>query len=277
MPKKLFLIIACLASLHIIAQPYIDPINIRYTRAFRSNSNGTPFSHLYIGSDLPFKLKKNRMIVLSPFFENWNIDSASNKKYLPQVSSIALALTAIIPLDKDHWSLTLTAIPRFNSEAFNLDNSFQMGGVLLAGYKKHEKLKYKLGVYVNSDFLGLFVMPLAGIDWRINDRNNLFGILPGRISYEHKLSNTFYTGATFRAITNSYRLINGNYLRIEDNQLSAYLDCYTTKHLVFTGEAGCGIFRKLRSGAARNKTYLSDYGWGDGMFIKLCASYRVRI
>ena len=89
-----------------------------------------------------------------------------------------------------------------------------MGGVLLAGYTKNTNLKYKFGVYVNNEFFGVFVMPLAGIDWRINDRNNLFGILPGRLTFELKLNNNFYAGANFRAITNSYRLDNGNYLQI---------------------------------------------------------------
>ena len=278
MQKKLILFIACLITENVIAQPFVDPLNIRYTYAFRNpNKNATPFSHLYIGSDLPVQLKNKRIIVFSPFYENWNIDSASNKTYLPQVSSIALAVTAIIPLDANRWSLSTTAIPRFNGESLQLANSFQMGGVLLFIYKKSETLKYKFGVYVNHDFFGLFIMPLTGIDWRINSRNILFGVLPGRLTYEHKLNNTFYTGATFRAITNSYRLSNGNYLRIDDNPLSIYLDYYTKKHVVFTAEAGYGIMRKLRSGSGYNKNYITDFDWGDGMFIKICASYRVRL
>ena len=193
------------------------------------------------------------------------------------VSSIGLAVSAIIPLDKNHWSLTMTAIPRFNSEGLKLENSFQIGGLLLASYKKKETLKYKFGVYVNNEFFGVFVMPLAGIDWKINARNNLFGVLPGRLTFEHRLSDHFFTGGTFRAITNSYRLNNGGYLRIQDNQLSAYLDCYATKHVVFSAELGYGISRNLKSGVERNKNYLTDYQWGDGMFIKLCSSYRVRL
>jgi hypothetical protein len=278
MKKKLLLLVSLTVAVSTMAQPYVDPMNIRYTKAFSNGGkNGTPFSHLYIGPDLPFKMKKNKFIVLSPFFEKWDIDSASNKNYLPQVSSIALAVSALFPLDKMHWSLTVTAIPRFNSQGLKLQNSFQMGGVLLAAYKKHAHLKYKFGVYVNNDFFGVFVMPLVGIDWNINDRNNLFGILPGRLSFEHKVSTRFYTGATFRAITNSYRLNNGNYLRIEDNQLGGFLDFYATKHIVFTAEAGGGIFRKLRLGREHNKVYLIDYNWGDGMFIKLCTSYRIRL
>jgi len=278
MHKKLFFLIACMATLNIIAQPYVDPLNIRYTRAFHTmNGKATPFSHLYIGPDLPFKMKKNKFIVLSPFYEKWNIDSSSNKDYLPSVSCIGLAMSTIFPLDKNHWSLTITAIPRFNSEGLKLDNSFQIGGLLLAGYKKNENLKYKFGVYVNNEFFGVFVMPLAGIDWKINDRDHLFGILPGRLTFEHKLNNNFYTGATFRAITNSYRLSNGSYLRIADNQLSGFIDCYATKHIVISGEAGYGIFRSLHSGTSRNKNYTTDYNWSDGMFIKICTSYRIRL
>lgn len=278
MKKTLFLFTVLVFALAASAQPYIDPLNIRYTNAFRnSNKNATPFSHLYIGPDLPFKMKKNSFVVLSPFYEKWNIDSASDKNFLPGVSSIALAVSAIFPLDKDHWSLTVTGIPRFNSEGLKLNNSFQMGGILLASYKKKENLKYKFGMYINNEFFGLFVMPLAGIDWKMNDHNNLFGILPGRLTYEHKLNDHFYTGATFRAITNSYRLNNGGWLRIDDNQLSGFIDCYATKQIVFTAEAGYGIMRKLRSGTGYNKNYNTDYNWGDGLFIKLCTSYRIRL
>lgn len=278
MQKKLLLIIACLITENVIAQPFVDVLNIRYTDAFHNpNKNATPFSHLYMGSDIPVQLRNKSIIIFSPSYENWNIDSASDKNYLPPLSSISLAVTAIIPLDSNRWTISATAIPRINSERLRLTNSFQMGGVLMLVYKKRETLKYKFGLYVNNDFFGLFIMPLAGIDWRINNRNILFGVLPGRITYEHKLNSNFYTGATFRAITNSYMLINGDYIRIDDNQISFYLDYYTTKHIVIGAEAGYGIMRKLRSGNGYNKNYTTDFDWGDGMFIKLSASYRIRL
>jgi len=276
---KIFLfVIVITIAINANSQPYVDPFHLRYTYGVKSNpTRGTPFNHLYIGPDLPLKLTNNGFFVISPVYEKWNIDSASNDTWLPQVSSIALALSAVIPLDKDHWTITVSAIPRFNGEELNSENNFQFGGVLLAAYKKKETLKYKFGVYANKEFFGLFIVPLVGIDWRIDKRNNLFGVLPGRLSFEHQLSTHFYTGATFRAITNSYMLSNGNYLRIDDNQLSGFLDCYVTKHVVVTGEAGYGIMRELRSGNGYNKHYLMDYKWTDGLFIKLSASYRIRL
>ena len=214
--------------------------------------------------------------MLSPFYENWNIDSASTKNYLPVVSGVAFPAGILFPLN-GKWSLNVTVIPRLNSEALQLSNGFQIGGLTFASYKIKERQKLRLGVYVNNDFFGIFIIPLAGIDWKINTKNYLFGLLPGRLSYEHKLSDIFYTGATFRAITNSYRFKNGNYLRIDDNQLSLYLDYYPAKNFVLTLEPGYGILRKLRMGDDHNKHYIKDYNWNDGVFIKLSASYRMRL
>lgn len=274
-------LIICLFFIPFVSmtQPYVDPLNIRYTNAFKGKKQpATPFQHLYIGSDLPVKLKHDALLIFSPFYESWNIDSAADKHFLPVVSSIALPVIAQVPLQNKKWFLTLAAIPRFNSQGLKLSsNAFQMGGIATINYKYNETLKYRLGVYVNDDQFGLFVMPLAGIDWKMNPRNYLFGLLPGRLTYEHKITDHFYTGATFRAITNSYLLDNGSYLRIDDNQLSAYMDCYATKNIVVSAETGYGIMRKLKAGNGHNKNYTTDYNRGDGLFIKLCASYRIRL
>ncbi len=260
------------------AQPFVDLINVRNTYAFKNpEKSGTPFSHLYIGSDLPLKLKNNKYIILSPFYEKWNIDSSSYKNYLPSISSIALAVSFMVPLDNNHCSLVATAIPRWNSEGLQLENSFQLGGAVLANYKITENKKYKLGVYVNKEFFGTFIMPLVGIEWKINNRNYLYGVLPGKLTYEHKINHLFYTGGNFRAITNSYHLSNGNYVRIDDNQLSAYVDYYATKNIVLSTETGYGIMRQLSCGKEGSTNYQKDYNWGDGFFIKLCASYRIRL
>ena len=115
-----------------------------------------------------------------------------------------------------NWSFLLTGIVRLNESSIN---------------KRNENLTWRLGLYVNNDLFGLFVMPLAGIDWKINARNNLFGILPGNLTYEHKINEHFYYGANFRAITNSYAKSNGYWL-IDENQLGLHLDTYLTKNLV---------------------------------------------
>src|SRR4029079_4981641 len=96
--KKSFLFFSFqILVLLLAAQPYVDPFQVRYTYAFRSdgNSRGTPFTHLWAGSDLPIKIKNNTYLLLSPFYENWQIDSASVKDIQPTVHSIALPIGLI--------------------------------------------------------------------------------------------------------------------------------------------------------------------------------------
>ncbi len=259
------------------AQPYVDPLQVRYTYAFRSdNSAATPFMHLWAGCDLPIKLRDKTYQLLSPFYESWRLDSADSKNVLPTVQSIAFPIGFLFPLHNEKWSMNLMPIVRWNGEKLFGENTFQFGGVAFVSYEKKPGMKFRLGMYANSDFFGLFVMPLFGTDWRINKRNYLFGLLPGRLTWEHQFTNRLYGGSTFRAITNSYRLADGKYVRIDDNQLSPYLDAYLSKHICLTLEPGYGIMRKLRTGNEK-KQYITDRNWGDGLFIKLSASYRIRL
>jgi hypothetical protein len=156
------------------------------------------------------------------------------------------------------------------------DNTFQFGAATFANFVRKPLQKFRFGVYANKEFFGLFVMPLLGADWRLDEKNYIFGLLPGRLTWEHMWSRKLYGGATFRAITNSYRLSSGQFLRLQDNQVSLFLDYYPAKPVVLTLEPGYGLFRKVRTGI-NNRNYITNSDWGDGPFIKLNASYRIRL
>lgn len=267
-----------------LSQPYVDPVQVRYTYAFtaQQKNRATPFTHLLAGSDLPIKVNKSYLLV-SPYFESWQFDSASVQdgfltvmKNLNGVKGLVLPVGLMMPLNNPNWSLVLNAMIRTNGEQLFADKTYQIGG---AGFLSHEKAKGKklrFGVYVNGDFFGLFVMPLLGADWKMDEKNYFFGLLPGRFTWEHKFSKSVYGGVTFRALTNSYRLEGGSFLRVDDNQLSAYLDLYPSKKICITVEPGYGIMRRFRTGYEKRK-YDSNKNWGDGPFIKLSAAYRIRL
>ncbi|HEX6334573.1 MAG TPA: hypothetical protein VFZ78_10125 [Flavisolibacter sp.] len=259
------------------AQPYVDPFQVRYLHAFRQGSGkATPFTHLWAGSDIPLRLREKTYLVLSPYFEQWNLDSAGVSGILSPVKSLALPVGLIIPLTNSKWSLTFYPTVRTNGERLFGERTLQAGGASFASWERRPGQKFRFGVYVNDEFFGLFVIPLLGTDWKIDEKNYVFGLLPGRLTWEHRHNRRMYYGATFRAITNSYRLDNGNFLRLDDNQLSVYADVYLLKRLCLTVESGYGILRKIRTGKY-TREYLADEKWGDGPFIRLSASYRVRI
>lgn len=258
------------------AQPYIDPFQVRYTSAANSNGGGaTPFTHLWAGCDLPIKLKENSYLILSPTYEKWQLDLNNEESIYPAVQSFSFPVGLILPFKNSKWSLTLIPVLRWNAEQMFGNNSFQVGNVALVAYARKPQQKFRFGVYTSTEFFGLFIVPLVGTDWRIDDKNYLFGALPGRLTFEHKLSAKWYGGATFRAPTNSYRLNNGQFIRLDDNQISLYADYYPAKNLCVTLEPGLGVMRRLRTGADQS-SYLSKVNWGDGFFIKLSTAYRIR-
>jgi hypothetical protein len=258
------------------AQPYVDPVQVRFTYGFRNgNADATPHTHLWAGSDLPIKLKDRTYQLFSPYYETWSIDSAGKNNVVPRVQSLAFPVGFIFPLSSK-WSVNLLPVIRLNGEEIFGGKTFQFGGAAFTTLKVKQDKNLRFGVYMNSEFFGLFVMPLLGADWRIDDKNYVFGLLPGRLTWEHKMNSKLYGGATFRALTNSYRLKDGNYMRLDDNQISLYLDYYIAKRFVVTLEPGYGILRKIRTGL-NDKNYITQRNWGDGPFIKLSTSYRIRL
>jgi hypothetical protein len=178
---------------------------------------------------------------------------------------------------------------RQNKEAeVKSDDNWQYGGVILTTWKKSQDLSFKFGLYYNKEFFGSYLMPLIGLDWKINAKNNLFGVLPGNMIFEHKVTTKFYYGFVFRALTNSYReetidpCFSGdcsarNYLRIDDNPLGIYADTYLSKKIVFSAEAGYTILRRYRYGfKGENFHFKTDYK-NDNFYFKASLAYRLRL
>jgi hypothetical protein len=129
-------------------------------------------------------------------------------------------------------------------------------------------------------------MPLVGIDWKITEKTNLFGVLPGSMILERKASQRFYYGFAYRALTNSYRLYfvpdpvaNGakKYLRIDDNQLGIYADTYLSKKIVFSVESGYTILRRYRYGFVLGDVHIKTDYKNDNFYFRTSLAYRLRL
>jgi hypothetical protein len=262
---------------HLMAQPYLDIANFKYTNSPNSgllNQNRHTVKMQYFGlnTNLPIQFKnKKDAVIISPFFENWvaEVNSTGQQRYY----SVGLPVTLSKSIKNTRWSFLLTGILRMNDMNIDKNGRTQIGGAFILSKKRNENFTWKLGIYVNNEFFNVFVMPLAGIDWKINDRNILFGVLPGSLTYEHRISTHFYYGASFRAITNSYYAAPG-YWRVNENQLGFYLDYYPAKSIVLNIEAGHSLFRKVETGIKHISKKDADVN--DNLYVRLSLAYRIR-
>lgn len=266
-----------LFSMKVSAQPFLDIAKLKYTSSpntglINQNKNNVKLRYFSVETNLPVQFKNNKdALIFSPFFETWSAQVNKNKWQRYYSVALPVSLSKTIPYTK--WAVLLTGIVRMNDSSIGKKTNLQVGGAFILSKKRNENLTWKLGLYINNELFGVFVMPLAGIDWRIDQRNNLFGVLPGNLTYEHKISDHFYWGANFRAITNSYRNTAG-YWRVDENQLGLYLDTYFSKNLVLNIEAGHSLFRKIRTGIKHVVKYDADVN--DNLYVKAVFAYRVR-
>jgi Domain of unknown function (DUF6268) len=277
MKRFLFINLALVCFINVLkAQPFLDIVSIKYSNSpnagFGSKSKNTVrIRYFNISTNLPVQFNTKDALIFSPFFETWQAQINNNKQQ--NYYGIALPVSLVKSIPYTRWSILLTGILRLNDSSISKRTNMQVGGAFIISNKRNENLTWKLGLYINNELFGLFVMPMAGIDWRINDRNNLFGVLPGNLTYEHKINHRFYYGANFRAITNSYTNTKG-YWRIDENQLGLYLDTYFNKNLVLNIEAGHSVFRKIRTGVKDILKF--DENVNDNFYLKLVFAYRVR-
>ena len=150
----------------------------------------------------------------------------------------------------EKFSTMLVVVPKISSDFKDISKEdYQIGGLLLFTIKSRENLKYKFGVYYNSEYFGPFIVPLLGIDWQPNDKVQLFGNLPINLTFAVKLNNKLTTGLYFQAPAGSYRLGEENlnaYLQKTTQELSLFFDSYLTKNIVMTIKGGYTFGRSYR-------------------------------
>ncbi len=266
------------------AQPFFDLLNIQgqWSKPSSNNANDsseTETRYFETTLTLPIKIKQD-VLAISPSYSQLSFKSGYSDAEVIRMQSMLLSLAYVRQWKNDKFKTSYVFISRSNQDPhleFS-ERSMQWGGAIVHSIKKSEKLKYKIGVYYNSEFFGPFILPLAGIDWNINERLNLFGLLPGSMNLEYFLSKKIHLGIAFRSITNSYREIHNTFIRINDNHLKVLADFYILKNHVISLEAGHSILRKYKPGIRINsETSYSDLDVSDGFLLKIGYAFRFRL
>jgi hypothetical protein len=226
--------------------------------------------------NLPFAVDSD-FIIINPQYEYFVYkQNENNFKFQSINTSIVWQHT----WNNKKWQTAFVIIAKSIAQEniFLKKNSFQAGGAVLFTYRARQNLKYKAGVYGNSEFFGPFFVPLLGIDWNLSDRFNFFGVLPSNINIEYKfIPKKIHGLLSFASSTTSYRLGERQYLRLNDYQLKADVDYYLTKNHVLSLDVGHSIFRDYSFGERRNgetKTLQSTFQ--NNFLIRVTYSFRIR-
>jgi hypothetical protein len=238
------------------AQPFVDLINYNHQNFF-SHYNDSANSPVYIQDNLlnlfvPVKFKNDNVLIIRVNSEKAIVNREGPSPLKENLFSVSLPLGFMYVEPGKKWKFTGIFIPKLNSDMRDdLDNDFQFGGIVLVTRVYRSDLQVKLGLYYNREFWGNFFMPLAGVDWKINDRWQMYGVMPSNFRMEYKLSKNWNTGLGWRSFQRSFRLsetFNNDFIWVKENQLKVYFEGFVYKNLILTAD----VYRSITYELSRN-------------------------
>ena len=279
-------------------QPYVDLLSIQknwYNNTTYKNDPNASLDHALTNVSLllPYVFKNgNKLIFGLDYLEN-SFRYKSDTSFHTYLEMQTIAAGFIKKWKGTPWTTTFMVLPHIAAALKYAESSdYQLGCMGMLTYKKRNSLKFKFGLYYNPEFYGNNFKPLLGIDWKITDRLYMFGVLPGSMNFEYRLSDRFFTGLAYRNNTFTYHVNNGpkdiyilaGNFDIGNNHLYTFIHAYLTKNLVIYAGAGITLFHYYQlynddneKLTKSNITYKVYNEVRDGAFFQLGAAFRLRL
>ena len=288
-----------------ISQPFVDILNTSIqsinTVYKDSASIKNTTTNYFLNVTLPIKLDSQNTLIVRFYGENlqtsYNIPFGYPAGLSKLFDNNINVNSALLPFGLQHetkskkWRSIVLLMPKLSGQLREEVSAkdFQLGGYGLATYTKNDKFKIKFGIFYNREFFGNFFVPLFGIDWRVSDRFQVYGVLPTSYRLEYAFwKQHIYAGLAFKSYTRSYHinLQNGSadsthvYVRNDELQAKAFIDLYIAKRFVVFGEFGRTINYSPKlywSGTKDLVPSFTPYSpIKDNFFFNVGLAYRVR-
>lgn len=252
MNRKLpIILVIVLVSSKLIAQPFADILSYNYQTFSASYKDSTKQKNKtddhFLNFFLPKVFKNGNTFLVRLNTEMLNSTISPDSSYSSALSGISLPVGMKFVSKNKKWETIVLAVPKIASDFKDKidEQDFQYGGIFLEHFVPNDHLKIKAGLYYNREAFGNFFVPLVGVDWRVNSRINLYGILPTNYKVEFNIvKNKLYTGLNLKYFTRSFRLSktdNNDYVRYNEGQVKLFVDYFVVPKVLVFAEVGYTI------------------------------------
>ena len=263
--KKIILLLLTSLAFNSFSQKYVDLATLNY-------SYGKHTSYCIGDILLPLQIDSNNTFLVNLGVRSFSFNTIPDVTY----NEFKLVLGLKHQFNKK-WTGTFMFVPRHksrNGNSASLAPSYQFGGIAVMKKKKSEHLSYKLGAYGNQDLFGTFLVPILGIDWKINTHFEVKALLPLKARIYYHLNEKNSLMLFFRGIIGSYYQ-NEKPLNIDcvnnDCSKNSYLhETYTELSLKYEIEPIKNIVIQPKIGLTIGSNY-QTYQEGDRMKLGISA------
>lgn len=256
-------------------QNYFDILNLTYTNTppndFEISNTQSTVEELALKLNFPIIINEQTTLLTGLFANKTKLNLDANMS-----SSNLNVLGLNLGINKsfnDKWSTTFMVFSKIASDKIKLSNdNLQLAFLSLFTNKKHNNLKYRYGLYANTEKYGLIVVPIFGLYYLSTNKKfeaNLNLPITGDINY--KINKKTWIGMRFDGLGTTYNLndqsysANGAYVSKTSNELVSYLRFKLSKSIYLNTKVGYAISRNYKVFDSKDKIdfALSSFYFGD--------------
>jgi hypothetical protein len=258
------------------AQEYIDVLNVIYWQApatdLKDGQGTMQIDNFTVNAIAPVKRDSSYVMLVGAEYSQVSLtrkfDTTTDKQTLYGIN-LQLAYKRIW---SEKFQTFFMVIPRLNSDLESVTSDhFQIGGLVVNTIRKNENFAWKLGAYYNTEFFGPFVVPILGLDWKMNEKWRLKMLLPLNARLRYQPKKNWAVGVAFDGVNGSYRLSDAtdSYVEKLENYAGLFADFYLTEKLVLNIKARQSFLRYYRPYAGNQHVgmKMGPVSFGDERFI----------
>ncbi|CAM4013402.1 hypothetical protein SAMN06265348_101161 [Pedobacter westerhofensis] len=167
-------------------------------------------NNLKIGTSVPIFLNpnKSRYLLVGGNLEAFNFSGTHPAFEVKRVYSISPTIgysTMMSPT----FNLTALLTPIINSDYKNVKSSdIKFGAILRGSWKANENLTWRAILGYRRQFYGPQYVLLVGMDWKLNNKWQIFGDVPHNLTASYAINDKTNTGFNLSVQNSTYRLNN---------------------------------------------------------------------
>lgn len=251
--KYLLLLLFGLLCINGQTQNYFDIANFSYTNTpannFEISDAKTSVEELALEFNFPITLNDKTTFLTGLFANKTKVKLDAN---VPSSNLNVLGINfGINKVLNDQWSATFMVFPKIASDKIKLSkDNFQLAFLSLFTNKRRDDLKYKYGVYTNTEKYGLIVVPIIGLYYMSSNKKFEANLnLPIIADINYRTGSNLWLGIKFDGLGTTYKLndqnysIKGAYVSKISNELLSYMRFQISKSIYLNTKVGYAIRR----------------------------------
>jgi len=297
--KYILSLFTCLSLMTAKAQNYFDIGSISYANTpsnkFENSSEQTGVEELELKLNFPVVVDEKNVLLTGLYANRIQVKLDPDISGNTNLNSIGLVL-GLNHTYSEKWSATYMVLPKISSDLNELSGKdFQLGLLSLFNYTKRSDLKYKFGLYANTERYSLSFLPLLGLYYQSPDKKFEANFtLPIRADVNYQLFGKTKVGLNFDGLGSSYNMNKRLYINKDtyavktSNELFAYLMFQLGTSFYIKPKLGYSILRTYKVFENNDKVdfsvgpiYVGDNrtqlntNFEDGAIFKIEMVYRV--